>query len=73
MCNQCSDYRRIHAGKVVFGVFHNGRMQMAYSTEVQAIRSRQILEQGTTCGCKQDDECLWEVFQVDRKSISWEN
>ena len=46
---------------------------MAYSTEVQAIRSRQILEQGTTCGCKQDDECLWEVFQVDRKSISWEN
>jgi len=71
MCNQCNDARRIHTGKIVYGVFHNGRMQMAYSSEVQAIKAKKFMSNGDACDCP-PDECEWEVFQVDRKSISWE-
>lgn len=71
MCNACSDYRRIHSGKTVYGVFHNGRMQMAFSREVAAVRAKEALSDGNACDCP-PDECQWEVFQVDRKSISWE-
>lgn len=75
MCNQCSDYRRIHVGKTVFGVFHNGKMNMAFSREVAAIRAKQALsgENGAKyCQCTAEEDCEWEVFQVERKSISWE-
>ena len=76
MCNQCNDIRRIHQGSVVYGVFHNGRMQMVNATESQAIRSKELLDGSNGrlkfCNCKKDDECVWEVFQIDRKSISWE-
>ena len=72
MCNQCNDIRRIHQGSVVYGVFHNGRMTMAFPTEVQAIKVRGFMQNGGPCECKDEDTCIWEVFEVDRKATSWE-
>lgn len=72
MCNQCNDYRAIHSGKIVYGVFHNGKMLVVVSTQDKAERSMNMLKGSNYCGCKPDDTCIWEVFQIDRKSVSWE-
>ena len=76
MCNQCQDIRAIHDSKTVWGVFHNGKMQMVCKTESQAIRTQAILDgsQGRLkwCGCNKDDTCIWNVYQIERKEIAWE-
>lgn len=76
MCNQCGDLRAIHSGKIVWGVFHNGKMQMVQGTESQALRTVKILDGSAGrlkwCQCGPDDECVWEVYQIERKDVSWE-
>lgn len=78
MCNQCSDYRRIHSGKYVWGVFHNGKFQMAYATENNAERAKNIMSGGNVmgnkyCSCKTGDDCVWDVYRIERKDVSWEH
>jgi hypothetical protein len=73
MCNQCSDIRRIHTGKFIWGVFHNGNMMLGFKTSLQADYVRGIMQNSALCECKDEDRCVWEVAQVDRKSTSWES
>lgn len=72
MCNQCSDYRRIHSGKKVWGVFHNGKYLVVMAKQETAERSMNMLKNTNYCGCKDKDNCNWEIFEIERKDISWE-
>lgn len=72
MCNQCSDIRRIHDGKIIYGVFHNGNMMLGFRTPQQAYKVRGMMQNMATCECKEHDRCVWEVAEVDRRATSWE-
>jgi hypothetical protein len=77
MCNQCNDYRRIHTGKYVFGVFHNGKLQTVFKTEENATRAKNLMAGGNAmgnkyCSCTIVDDCLWDVYQIERRDVSWE-
>ncbi len=72
MCNQCQDLRAIHSGEKVFGVFHNGRFTMAFSKEQQAQRTRILMQGEPKCVQCNGTDCKWEVFEVDRKSVTRE-
>lgn len=71
MCNQCNDIRMIHNQKKVFGVFHNSKFVLPQATRLNAERSINIMK-GTWCSCTANDECVWEIYEIERKDIIWD-
>lgn len=71
MCNQCNDYRAIHDKKTVFGIFHNSKMILVNSSLTNAERSINVLK-GSWCNCAEDDECRYEIYEIDRRDVTWE-
>jgi len=71
MCNQCQDLRAIHHQEIVYGVFHNGRFTMAFKTESQAVRTKELMLKEPKCIQCNGDNCEWTVYGINRKEITW--